>query len=59
MIQCYYCNELVPDDELITCPECGKQVCERCFDGIMCEDCREIELVSDILGAMFSGKIDF
>lgn len=54
MRKCYYCNELVLDDELITCPECGKQVCERCFDGTMCESCRETELINDSLGEFWS-----
>lgn len=40
MTKCECCNELVADDYIYECPVCGRYVCESCYDGEMCDDCR-------------------
>ena len=40
-VTCECCGDLTPDDELIECPVCGRLVCPWCYDGEMCEECRD------------------
>lgn len=41
MTKCECCDTYTPDDELIECPVCGQLVCPWCYDGEMCDDCRD------------------
>ena len=38
---CACCGIPIYDDYEYECPVCGRIVCSICFDGEMCEDCRQ------------------
>lgn len=41
---CKCCGIDIYDEYLYQCPVCGNIVCELCFDGEMCDDCRRAEM---------------
>lgn len=38
---CNCCGIDMRDDYTYECPVCGDVVCSICFDGEMCDDCRQ------------------
>ena len=41
---CKCCGIDIYDAYYYQCPVCGNIVCELCFDGEMCDDCRRAEM---------------
>lgn len=40
-VTCECCGAEVDEDEIYVCPVCEQLVCDHCYDGEMCYDCRD------------------